>query len=110
MAAGVLEKSDYPGFNEETGILPVNDDPGSDEEVEIEMVEEEPSFLRGQTRMTTQHSPVKIVKASLLTPLHCYYLLSQLIKFLYHLTLVFFSHTESRWEPTASSHDTKCSI
>ena len=64
MAAGVLEKSDYPGFNEETGILPVNDDPGSDEEVEIEMVEEEPSFLRGQTRMTMQHSPVKIVKVS----------------------------------------------
>ena len=64
MAAGVLEKVDYPGFNEDTGILPANDDPGSDEEVEIEMVEEEPSFLRGQTRMTMQHSPVKIVKVS----------------------------------------------
>ena len=63
MAAGVLDKTDIPGFNEETGIMPADDDPGSDEEVEIEMVEDEPAFLRGQTKMTVQHSPVKIVKA-----------------------------------------------
>ncbi len=50
------------GFNEETGILPDDDDPGSDEDVEIEMVEEEPAFLRGQTKVSIHHSPVKIVK------------------------------------------------
>lgn len=62
IAAGVLEKSDYPGFNEELGLLQGDDDPGSDEDVEIELVEEEPAFLRGQTKFTTHHSPVKIVK------------------------------------------------
>ena len=62
IAAGVLEKADYPGFNEELGVLPGDDDPGSDEDVEIELVEEEPAFLRGQTKFTTHHSPVKIVK------------------------------------------------
>ena len=61
----VLEKVDYmyPGFNEGTSILPANnDDSGSDEDPEIEIVVGEPSFLRGQTRMTMQHSPVNIVK------------------------------------------------
>ena len=53
-----------PGFNDETGILPGEDDPGSDEDVEIEMVEEEPAFLRGQTKVSVHHSPVKIVKVS----------------------------------------------
>ena len=62
ISAGVLSKADYPGFNEETGVLPADDDPGSDEDIEIEMVEEEPSFLRGQTKFSMQHSPVKIVK------------------------------------------------
>lgn len=62
IAAGVLDKKDYPGFNEETGILPDEDDPGSDEDVEIELVEEEPVFLRGQTKFSVHHSPVKIVK------------------------------------------------
>ena len=64
ISAGVLSKADYPGFNEETGILPDDDDPGSDEDIEIEMVEEEPGFLRGQTKFSMQHSPVKIVKVS----------------------------------------------
>lgn len=62
IAAGVLDKADYPGFNEETGILPDEDDPGSDEDVEIEIVEEEPGFLRGQTKFSMNLSPVKIVK------------------------------------------------
>ncbi|XP_019857665.1 PREDICTED: ATP-dependent RNA helicase DHX8-like [Amphimedon queenslandica] len=61
IAAGVLEKSDYPGFDEETGILP-DDDEGSDEDIEIELVDEEPWFLRGQTKYSVSHSPVKIVK------------------------------------------------
>ena len=62
IAAGVLDKSDYPGFNEETGVLPADDDPGSDEDVEVELVEDEPVFLHGQTRLSVHHSPVKIVK------------------------------------------------
>ena len=62
IAAGVLDKRDYPGFSEDTGILPDDDDPGSDEDVEVEIVEEEPAFLRGQTKLTMSHSPVRIVK------------------------------------------------
>ena len=62
IAAGVLDITDYPGFNEDTGILPDNEDPGSDEDVDIEMVEDEPAFLRGQTKFSMCHSPVKIVK------------------------------------------------
>ena len=65
IAAGVLEKSDYPGFDEETGILP-DDDEGSDEDIEVELVDEEPWFLRGQTKYSVSHSPVKIVKVSTL--------------------------------------------
>ena len=62
IAAGVLDITDYPGFNDDTGILPDNEDPGSDEDVDIEMVEDEPAFLRGQTKLSMCHSPVKIVK------------------------------------------------
>ena len=63
ISAGVLDKADYPGFNEETGILGADEEEaGSDEDVEIDMVEEEPAFLRGQTKQSQQMSPVKIVK------------------------------------------------
>ena len=64
IAAGVLAKEDYPGFNEETGILGDEDEDGrgSDEDVEVDLVEEEPPFLRGQTKQSLQISPVKIVK------------------------------------------------
>ena len=33
-----------------------------DDEVEIELVEEEPPFLQGQTKLTINVSPIKIVK------------------------------------------------
>jgi ATP-dependent RNA helicase DHX8/PRP22 len=62
IAAGVLEKSDYPGYAEETGILAGEEDPGSDEDVEIEIVEDEPPFLRGQTKLSLHLSPIKIIK------------------------------------------------
>lgn len=66
ISAGVLDKKDYPDFNEETGILKEEDeDAGSDEDVEIDMVEDEPPFLRGQTKQSLQMSPVKIVKVRL---------------------------------------------
>ena len=65
ISAGVLDKTDYPGFNEETGILKEEEEEaGSDEDVEIDLVEEEPAFLRGQTKQSLQISPVKIVKVS----------------------------------------------
>lgn len=60
IAAGVLDKADYPDFDEETGILPKHDD--SDEEIEIELREEEPPFLQGQTKLSINVSPIKIVK------------------------------------------------
>ncbi|XP_066925982.1 ATP-dependent RNA helicase DHX8-like [Clytia hemisphaerica] len=60
ISAGVLDKADYPDFDEETGILPKDDD--SDEEIEIELKEEEPPFLQGQTKLSVNVSPIKIVK------------------------------------------------
>jgi len=60
ISAGVLEKGDYPDFDEETGILPKDDD--SDDEIEIELKEEEAPFLQGQTKLTVNVSPIKIVK------------------------------------------------
>ncbi|KAM6898774.1 ATP-dependent RNA helicase DHX8-like isoform 2-T2 [Lycodopsis pacificus] len=61
IAANVLPKEEFPEFDEETGILPKIDD-DEDEELEIDLVEEEPPFLRGQTKFSTNLSPVKIVK------------------------------------------------
>ena len=52
IAAGVLDITVYPGFNESTGVLLAEEDPGSDEDVEIELVEDEPAFLRGQTKVS----------------------------------------------------------
>ncbi|XP_056285408.1 ATP-dependent RNA helicase DHX8 isoform X1 [Pseudoliparis swirei] len=61
IAANVLPKEEFPEFDEQTGILPKMDD-DEDEELEIDLVEEEPPFLRGQTKFSTNMSPVKIVK------------------------------------------------
>ena len=57
IAAGVLDKSEYPGLEE------LDEGNGSDiEEVEIELAEVEPLFLRGQTKLSVQHSPIRIIK------------------------------------------------
>ena len=57
IAAGVLEKSEYPGLEE------LDDCDGSDiEDVEIELAEVEPLFLKGQTKLSVQHSPIRIIK------------------------------------------------
>ncbi|VDK73663.1 unnamed protein product [Dibothriocephalus latus] len=61
MSAGVLEKTELPEFDEETGLLP-RDDEESDEDMEIELVEEEPPFLKGHGRHAMELSPVRIVK------------------------------------------------
>ena len=46
IAANVIDKSELPDFDEESGLLPQDEE--SDEDVEIEMVEDEPSFLKGK--------------------------------------------------------------
>lgn len=45
ISAGVIDKSELPEFDEETGLLP-REDEESDEDIEIELVEEEPPFLK----------------------------------------------------------------
>jgi ATP-dependent RNA helicase DHX8/PRP22 len=60
IAAGVLDPTEYPDYDEETGLMPQIDEQ-SDEEVEIEMRDDEPAFLAGQTR-NVEMSPVRIVK------------------------------------------------
>ena len=59
--AGVLPITEYPTFDAESGmgILQVQE---AEEEIEIELNEEEPIFLKGQTKMTRELSPVRIVK------------------------------------------------
>ncbi|KAF5402362.1 DEAH (Asp-Glu-Ala-His) box polypeptide 8 [Paragonimus heterotremus] len=61
MSAGVVEKTELPDFDEETGLLP-REDEESDEDIEIELVEEEPPFLKGHGRHAMDLSPVRIVK------------------------------------------------
>jgi len=60
MAANVIDKSELPDFNEETGLLHKDDD--DEEDLEIELVEDEAPFLKGQGRMMNNLSPVRIVK------------------------------------------------
>ena len=60
IAAGVIDPTEHPDYDEETGLMPQLDE-NDDEDVEIELVEEEPAFLHGQTR-NVDLSPVRIVK------------------------------------------------
>ncbi len=60
IAANVIDKSELPEFDEETGLLPKVD--SDEEDVEIELVEEEAPFLKGHGRMINDLSPVRIVK------------------------------------------------
>lgn len=60
IAANVIDKSELPDFDEETGLLPKDD--SDDEDIEIEMVEDEAPFLKGHGRMINDLSPVRIVK------------------------------------------------
>lgn len=59
-AANVVDITELPDFDEETGVLPKDDE--SDEDIEIEMVEEEAPFLAGHGKLGIDLSPVKIVK------------------------------------------------
>lgn len=60
ISSGVLDRSEMPDFDEETGLLPKEEDDEAD--IEIEIVEEEPPFLSGHGRALHDLSPVRIVK------------------------------------------------
>lgn len=57
--SGVLSVEDYPTFDEDHGILDIE---GTEENFEVELNDEEPIFLRGQTHVSRELSPVKIIK------------------------------------------------
>jgi len=57
---GVIDKSELPDFDLDTGLLHREND--EEEDIEIELVEEEAPFLKGQGRMMNNLSPVRIVK------------------------------------------------
>lgn len=59
--SGVLPVSEYPTFDSDSGkgVLQVQD---IEEDVEIVLNEEEPTFLRGQSKLAKNLSPVRIVK------------------------------------------------
>ena len=61
ISAGVLQVSEYPTFDAESGMGMLQSFE-VEEEVEVEINEEEPSFLKGQTKMSRELSPVRIVK------------------------------------------------
>lgn len=59
--AGVLDVSEFPTFDSETG-MGILQNVEAEETVDIEINEDEPAFLRGQTKMSRELSPVRIVK------------------------------------------------
>ena len=61
IAAGVLDRKDFPGLDQDAEEAAVEEG-GAEEEVEIELVEEEPAFLRGHSKESVSISPVRIVK------------------------------------------------
>jgi ATP-dependent RNA helicase DHX8/PRP22 len=59
--SGVMQVTDLPTFDAESG-MGVLQHHTMEEEVEVEINDEEPTFLKGQTRMSKELSPVRIVK------------------------------------------------
>ncbi|CAM9579809.1 unnamed protein product [Ectocarpus fasciculatus] len=59
--SGVLPVTEYPTFDAEGGFG-VMQELDAEEDVEVELNESEPTFLRGQTKMSKEFSPVRIVK------------------------------------------------
>lgn len=60
ISSGVIDRSEMPDFDEETGLIQKEEDDEAD--IEIEIVEEEPPFLSGHGRALHDLSPVRIVK------------------------------------------------
>ncbi|XP_026480599.1 ATP-dependent RNA helicase DHX8-like isoform X1 [Ctenocephalides felis] len=61
ISSGVIDRSELPDFDDETGLLPKDDD-DAEADIEIEIVEDEPPFLQGHGRALHDLSPVRIVK------------------------------------------------
>lgn len=61
IAAGVMDPSQMPDFDEESGVLKPEDQE-IEQELDIELREEEPAFLKGQTSRALNLSPVKVIK------------------------------------------------
>lgn len=61
IASGAVRAADYPDLDDDFNAS--NNNPEIDEDVDIEVAEKEPAFLAGQTKITLDISPVKIVKA-----------------------------------------------
>jgi ATP-dependent RNA helicase DHX8/PRP22 len=59
--AGVLSVSELPTFDSESG-MGILQSTEVEEDVDIELNEDEPAFLRGQTKVTRNIEPVRIVK------------------------------------------------
>lgn len=59
--AGVLTVSEYPTFDAESG-RGILQDVEVEENVDVEINRDEPAFLKGQTRISREMSPVRIVK------------------------------------------------
>lgn len=57
--SGVLPVSAYPTFMEDHGIL---GDTETEEDFEVEVSEAEPPFLKGQTSLSAELDPIKIIK------------------------------------------------
>lgn len=60
ISSGVIDRSEMPDFDEESGLLPKDEE--DEEDIEIEIVEEEPPFLQGHGRALHDLEPVRIVK------------------------------------------------
>lgn len=61
IASGAVSAADYPDLDEDFNNT--IDNPEVDEDVDIEVTDQEPAFLAGQTKVTLDISPVKIIKA-----------------------------------------------
>lgn len=61
IASGAVDASEYPNLDEDFANLLSKAE--VEEELDVEVREDEPSFLSGQTKMSLNLSPVKIVKA-----------------------------------------------
>lgn len=62
ISSGVIDRSEMPDFDDETGLMPPGGADEDEEDIEIEIVEEEPAFLAGHGRALNDLSPVRIVK------------------------------------------------
>ncbi|RXK38857.1 ATP-dependent RNA helicase DHX8/PRP22 [Tremella mesenterica] len=61
IASGVIDASDYPDLDDDLHAASNNVE--IEEDIDIEVNEIEPAFLAGQTKITLELSPVKIIKA-----------------------------------------------